>query len=163
MDVDGVLTDGTIRLDHKGREIKVFNVLDSFGIAVFNKTGYSTAIITAKSSGAVTERMKELKINVVYQDAYPKHIAYQRMLKDLKVKDSEVCYMGDDLPDICILKKVGFAVAVKNAVKEVKRSSDYITKNVGGSGAAREVVELIMKTQNKWKKLVDAFESKGGV
>ena len=157
MDVDGVLTNGAICIDHKGREIKVFDVQDGFGIAIFRNSGYKTVVITARSSGAVSERTKALKITKVFQDAYPKINAYKQMLKALKVKDSEVCFVGDDLPDICVLNNVGFSVAVNNATTEVKKVVDYVTKKTGGSGAIREVIELIMKTQGKWKEVMENF------
>ena len=155
MDVDGVLTNGKIILNHNGNEVKVFDVQDGFGITVIRKAGIKTAIISARSAGAVSARAKDLKIDKIFQDAYPKTTAYKRLLKELKVKDDEVCFMGDDLPDIVVLKNVGFAVAVQNAAGEVKTHADYVTKNKGGSGAVREIVELILKTQGKWNKFLD--------
>ncbi len=154
LDVDGVLTNGKINLDEKGKEIKVFDVQDGFGIVFFKKAGFKTAIISARSAEAVTVRAKDLKFDKVYQDAYPKISAYQKLLKSLKLKDEEACFMGDDLPDICLLNKVGLAVAPANAVAEVKKCVDYVTKRKGGEGAVRETVELILKTQGKWKDII---------
>jgi len=154
MDVDGVLTDGRIIYDHQGRDVKAFDVQDGFGLVLLSKGGLKTAIITAKSSRAVTERARHLGIHKVYQNAYPKRRAYQRLLKDLKVKDADICYIGDDLPDLPLFDKVGFSVAVANAAPELIAQADYITRNLGGRGAVREVVELILKTQNKWKGLL---------
>ncbi len=156
MDVDGVLTDGRIVIDSSGGEIKNFDVQDGFGIVFFRKAGFKTAIITARSAKAVTARVKDLKIDKIYQDAYPKIDAYQKMLKGFKVQDEEVCFIGDDLPDIPVLEKVGFAVAVPNAVPEVKHVADYITQKHGGAGAVREVIELILKMQNKWQPVVQS-------
>ena len=155
MDVDGVLTDGKIVLDYKGNELKFFDVKDGYGVAVIRRADIKTAIITARSSGALASRAADLKIDKVFQDAYPKTSAYSKLLKDLKVSSEEVCFVGDDLPDIPVLEKVGFAVAVKNAANEVKRVADYVTKKQGGDGAVREVVELILKTQGKWKKIIN--------
>ncbi|MBU0467495.1 MAG: HAD-IIIA family hydrolase [Candidatus Omnitrophica bacterium] len=155
MDVDGVLTNGKIVLDNKGNELKYFDVQDGYGIAVIRRAGIKTAIISARSAGAVTSRAADLNIDKVFQDAYPKTVAYSKLLKELKVSSDEVCFVGDDLPDIVLLEKVGFAVAVKNAASEVKRSADYVTKKQGGDGAIREVVELILKTQGKWKNILN--------
>ena len=157
LDVDGVLTNGKINIDANGKEIKVFDVQDGFSIAIFQKMGYKTSIITARSSVAVTARAKDLKIHKVYQDAYPKDKAFKKLLKDLKVKADEVCFIGDDLPDMVVLKQTGFSVAPKNAAKEVKAIVDYVAKNDGGNGAVREVVELILKTQGKWREVLKAF------
>ena len=150
LDVDGVLTDGKIIIDDKGKEIKVFDVQDGLGLVVLRKAGIKTAIISARASKAVTARAKDLKIDRLYQNAYPKMEAYKKLLKEFKVLDEQVCFMGDDLPDIQVLERVGFAVAVPKAVPEVKRVCDYITKRDGGDGAVREVLELILKAQGKW-------------
>lgn len=157
LDVDGVLTNGKINIDAKGEEIKVFDVKDGFSIVIFQKAGFRTAIITAKSSVAVSARAKGLKITKVFQNAYPKDKAFQTLLKSFKVKPEEVCFVGDDFPDIVVLKQVGFAVAVKNAAPEVKKVAHYVTRNYGGDGAVREVIELILKTQGKWKEVLKAF------
>ncbi len=151
LDVDGVLTDGRIICDSDGREIRNFDVQDGYGLILFKRAGLKTAIISAKSAGPVDIRAKDLQIDKVYQNAYPKLNFYQQMLRDLDVTDEEVCFVGDDLPDLVVLKHAGFAVAVANAVEEVKREADYITKNKGGRGAVREVVELILKTQGNWE------------
>ena len=157
LDVDGVLTDGRIIIDNAGGEIKNFDVQDGFGLVLFQRAGFKTAIISARSAKAVTARAKDLKINKVYQDAYPKIKAYEKMLKELKVKDEEVCYIGDDLPDLPVLKRVGFAVSVPNGAYEVQQEAHYITKNRGGYGAVREVIEMILKIQGKWSKILEAY------
>jgi len=150
MDVDGVLTDGRIIIDDHGKETKLFNVQDGMGIVFFQRAGFKTAIITARASKAVQWRADDLKIGKVYQDAFPKLNAYEQMLKDFNVKDDEVCFIGDDLPDLRVLQRVGFAVAVPNAVAEAKKASDYVTKKNGGEGAVREIIELILKANGKW-------------
>jgi 3-deoxy-D-manno-octulosonate 8-phosphate phosphatase (KDO 8-P phosphatase) len=157
MDVDGVLTEGGIVIDSDGREIKVFNVLDGFGIVVAQRAGLKTAIITARWSRPVSFRAKDLKINKVYQDAFPKTEAYEKMLKEFGVKDNEVCFVGDDLPDLHIFKRVGFAATVPGAAAGMKRFADYITKTPGGKGAVREVIELILTAQGKWRKILKNF------
>ena len=157
MDVDGVLTTGKINLDEKGKEIKSFNVYDGFGLALCKRVGLKTAIISARYSPAVTARAHDLKIDKVFQGVYPKIGAYKKMLRAWGVNDKEVCFIGDDLPDICILKRVGFSVAVFNAVPEVKSFADYVTRKHGGEGALREVIEIILKIKGQWKGVVDSL------
>ena len=151
MDVDGVMTDGQIIYDSSGKETKNFSVLDGYGLVMWRRSGFKSAIITARASKVVSLRAGDLKIDKVYLDAYPKMEAYQKLVKDLKVKDEEVCFIGDDLPDMEVLQRVGFAVAVPNAVQEVKKIVHHITDRKGGEGAVREVIELILKTQGKWQ------------
>ena len=154
LDVDGVLTDGKIILDQNGKEIKEFDVQDGFGLVLIHRAGIKTAILSARSAGAVKARSKDLKIDKVCQNARPKIAAYLKILKEMKLKDENVCFIGDDLPDIQVLKRVGFAVTVPNGRPEVKNCADYITKSNGGAGAVREVVDLILKTQNLWGKIL---------
>ncbi|MCD4780510.1 MAG: HAD-IIIA family hydrolase [Candidatus Omnitrophica bacterium] len=157
LDVDGVLTNGKINVDERGKEIKVFDVHDGFGLAMIRRAGFKTAIISARSAGAVTARARDLKIDQVFQGAYPKTAAFEQLLRVLKVSEDQVCFMGDDIPDLIIFRRVGVAVAVKNANAEVKKHVDYVTKRNGGDGAVREIVELILKTQNKWKELLKHY------
>ncbi len=149
MDVDGVLTDGRIIIDGNGVESKFFNVQDGFGVVFARKSGIKTAIISARPSPVVQWRAKDLGIDKVFM-VYPKISAYETLKQEWGVNDDEICFIGDDLADLVILKKVGFAVAVKNAVSEVKQVVDYVTEKSGGHGAVRELVELILKAQGKW-------------
>ena len=155
MDVDGVLTNGKINLDEQGREIKVFDVQDGFGIVLFRRAGYQTAIISARSAGAVTARAADLKIDHVYQDAYPKTQAYEDLLATVGLPDEQICFIGDDLPDMCLFRRVGLAVAVSNASPEAKACAHYVTRNRGGEGSVREVVEMILKAQDRWAAIVE--------
>ena len=150
MDVDGVLTDGRIIVDAKGIESKNFDVQDGFGIVFAQKAGLKTVIISARESDVVKHRARDLKIDQVFTGVYPKTSAYENMLKNFGVGDEEVCFVGDDLADLVVLKRSGFGVAVANAVFEIKQAADYVTKHCGGQGAVREVVELILKAQGKW-------------
>ena len=150
MDVDGVLTDGRIIMDSNGVETKNFDVQDGFGIVFLKKCGFKTAIISARESGVVAHRAKDLKIDKVYVGVYPKLSAYENMLKEFNVVDEEVCFIGDDLADVCVLNRCGVAVAVANAVFEVKKTADYVTVRRGGRGAVREVIELILQAQGHW-------------
>jgi 3-deoxy-D-manno-octulosonate 8-phosphate phosphatase (KDO 8-P phosphatase) len=141
-------------IDYQGKELKVFHVQDGFSIVFFKRLGFKTAIISARYSEAVEFRAKDLGIDRVYMDVRPKTVAYKKLLEELNLQDEEACFLADDLPDLCVLKRVGFAVAVKNASEEVKEIAHYVTKQEGGKGAVREVIELILKTQGKWTKLL---------
>jgi 3-deoxy-D-manno-octulosonate 8-phosphate phosphatase (KDO 8-P phosphatase) len=154
MDVDGVLTEGRLIFDGEGRELKSFSVLDGFGIVILKRAGLKTAIITAGKSEVVRVRADYLHIDKLYLGAYPKIDAYEQMLKEFQVSDDEVCFIGDDLTDCQILKRVGVAVAVKNAVAETKKSAKLVTQRCGGDGAVREIIELILKTQGVWQKVI---------
>ena len=156
-DVDGILTDGKIIFNNHGVQTKNFNVLDGFGLVLLKQLNFKTAIITARGARVVTLRAKDLGINKVYLDSHNKIKEYEKLLRHFRVKDEEVCFMGDDLTDLKVLKRVGFAVSVPNGAGEVKRAADYITKKQGGQGAVREVVELILKTQGLWKKVMAKY------
>ncbi len=151
MDVDGVLTDGRIIYDSAGEEIKFFDVQDGYGITLLHKVGIRTAIISARAAKPVEFRARDLKIDKLYQNAYPKIAAFEQMLADLRVRREEVCFIGDDVPDVEVIKAAGFGVAVANAGDDAKSAAVYVTKKSGGRGAVREVIELILKTQHKWE------------
>ena len=157
MDVDGVMTDGKIILGSGNTELKFFDARDGVGIKYLQRVGIKVAIITGRKSEAVEMRAKELDIELVYQNAKKKIDAYNDLKEKLGYKGSDIAYIGDDLPDIPIMRRVGFAIAVANSTKETKKVAHYITKNNGGYGAIREVAELIMKAQNKWKKIMERY------
>ncbi|MEE9260931.1 MAG: HAD-IIIA family hydrolase [Candidatus Scalindua sediminis] len=157
IDVDGVLTDGKIILDANGNESKVFYVQDGTGITYLHRAGIKTAIISGRESKAVVHRAKELCIEDVYQGIHNKIEAYEKILKKHRIKDNETCYIGDDLIDLPILRRVGFSVAVPNAPLEVKRSVSYVTSAPGGYGAVREVTEKILKSQGKWDMIISRY------
>jgi 3-deoxy-D-manno-octulosonate 8-phosphate phosphatase (KDO 8-P phosphatase) len=154
MDVDGVLTDGRIWLqswpDGSAHEIKGFSAYDGAGLKLALAAGLRTGVITGRESAATTRRAKEADIEFVFQGRGEKLPAYEEILRTAKLKDEEVAYIGDDLPDLAVLSRVGLAIAVANAVPEVKRAAHYVTKSSGGNGAAREVVEMLLKSQGKW-------------
>lgn len=158
-DVDGVLTDGSINVDHQGNEFKVFHVQDGLGIVLLRMYGITPAIISARPSKAAAVRAADLKIEHVYLDAFPKTKVYGELLTKLNLKDEEVCFIADDLTDLGVFKKVGLAVAVDNAVDEVKALAHYTTKKSGGHGAVRETIELILKAQGKWDGVVKEMSS----
>lgn len=144
LDVDGVLTDGRIILDNEGNEFKAFNVRDGHGIKMLQKAGIDIAIITGRYSKVVERRAKELGISHIYQKCHNKLVAYRELIEKLGIKDSEVAYIGDDVVDIPILKRVGFPVSVKDAHEGAKGFSLYITEKEAGKGAVREVCDLII-------------------
>lgn len=150
LDIDGVMTDGRIIYGIYGEELKFFDVQDGFGISLLRRAGIKSVIITAKKSRIVKMRSRDLKVAKTYQGYVDKLKPFNRILKKFRVKPEEVCFIGDDLIDIPVLKRVGFAVAVPNAVAEVKESAHHITSKIGGRGAVREVSDLILKSQNKW-------------
>ena len=149
LDVDGVLTDGRIIYDSKGRDLKLFDVHDGLGVYLLNRMGIKTILITAKGSRAIKPRARDMHVDKIYENIVPKTKVYEKILSDYKIKHEEVCFVGDDLVDIGILKKVGLPIAVANAVPEVKQISSYTTQKKGGRGAVREVAEFILKSKNK--------------
>lgn len=158
MDVDGVLTDGIMHFGPRGHEMKNFHALDGLGIVLAKRAGLKVAFISARRSKALSLRAKELGVDALYQNRMEKVEAFQDLLKKLKIKADEVCFIGDDLIDIPILKRVGFPVAVSNGVFEVKKYAKYITSASGGRGAVREVIEEIMKAQGIWDREVKKYE-----
>ena len=158
LDVDGVMTDGGIIMDSEGRELKKFNVRDGHGIKVLQRYGIKVAILTGRQSEVVKYRAKDLEIKDVYQKVFNKKEVFEKILKKHKLSADEVAYMGDDIIDIPVLKRVGFSAAVADAVDVVKKSVDYITKNRGGNGAVRELCEMILQAQGKWKEIAAKYE-----
>jgi len=156
-DVDGVLTDGRIYHSAKGDEMKAFHVHDGLGIKLLQKAGLETAIITGRQSSLVDIRAKELNINHVYQGQHHKQAAYKTLLEKLNLTPAQTAYIGDDFPDLILIKTSGFGVAVQNAVYEIKQCADYITTQQGGNGAIREVAEYILKAQQVWTQLVESY------
>ncbi len=157
LDVDGVLTDETLRYGPDGEEIKVFNVKDGLGIKLAQAAGLAIGIISSRSSAALNRRAHELGIEVVYQGYKKKIDAYQQIKRELFVSDELIAYVGDDLPDLGIIREVGFAIAVENACEEVKNAADFITNKPGGRGAVRDIIEMILREQGKWEQVVAAF------
>lgn len=150
VDIDGVMTDGRIIYSGYGDELRFFDVQDGFGLSMINKVGIKTVVITAGKSKIVKHRARDLKISRTYHGFLDKIDAFDDLLKHFGVTPEEICFIGDDLIDIPILKRAGFAVAVANAVGEVKSVAHLVTTNKGGRGAVREICDLILKSQDKW-------------
>lgn len=151
LDVDGVLTDGRIIMDDRGREIKFFDVRDGHGLKMLMRTGIEIVFLTGRKSRVVEHRARELGITEVYQGARNKVEIFEAVLERKGLQAAEAAYAGDDIVDVPVLKRAGFSVAVANAVVEAKRAAHYVTKNKGGRGAVREVCEIILKGQGRWK------------
>ena len=143
MDVDGVMTDGSLTIDDNGVEYKTFNVKDGQGIVMLNKSGYLTAIISARMSKVVQLRAEMLGITKVYLDSKNKLEAIKDFMQQYNLDFSEIAYIGDDLPDICILKEAGLSACPADAVEEVKQCAELICNKSGGKGAVRELCDLI--------------------
>jgi YrbI family 3-deoxy-D-manno-octulosonate 8-phosphate phosphatase len=148
MDVDGVLTRGDIVYDSNGLEIKHFNAHDGLGIKLAREAGLKTGIISSRESGTIRTRASELKFDYLYLGKDKKLPAFEELKKRLGISSEQFCFIGDDFPDIPVLKAVGLSVAVQNATPFTKQHADYITHFAGGAGAVREVVEIILNTQN---------------
>jgi len=158
LDVDGVLTDGRIIYDSKGRDSKFFDVHDGLGVYILNKSGVKTIIVTAKGSGTLKPRAKDMRITEVFADISPKSAILEKIVKKYGVTPEEVCFVADDLVDLGLMKIVGLPIAVFNAAPEIKQAASYITIRHGGRGAVREVAELILKSQGKWLDIIRFYE-----
>jgi len=148
-DVDGVLTDGKLWYTADGHELKAFSVLDGLGLKRLLANGIEVAVITARMSHVVTERMAELGVAHVYQDQQDKRACLRQVLDALKLAPDDVAYTGDDLPDLAAMSIAGLAVAVANAHPWVRERAHWRTRLAGGSGATREVCDLLLAAQGK--------------
>ncbi|MEW5746263.1 MAG: 3-deoxy-manno-octulosonate-8-phosphatase KdsC [Nitrospirota bacterium] len=157
LDVDGVLTDGSIVLDNDDNEYKAFHVRDGHGIVMLRQAGIPVAIITGRNSKVVDRRAKELGIAEVYQKCHKKTVAYEELLRKFGITDEEVAYIGDDVVDIPLFRRVGLAVAVADAADEAKEAARLVTTARGGRGAVREICDLILKANGKWDLLLDEY------
>jgi 3-deoxy-D-manno-octulosonate 8-phosphate phosphatase (KDO 8-P phosphatase) len=159
MDVDGTMTNGGVTLlsqpDGSALEIKTFDAHDGQGLTLAQTAGLRTGCITGRESAALLRRAHEMKMEFIYMKQPVKMPAYEEILKKAGVPDSAVAYVGDDLPDIPLLRRVGLAVAVGDAVPEVKKAAHYTTQAVAGHGAIREAVEVILKSKGIWEAMID--------
>jgi 3-deoxy-D-manno-octulosonate 8-phosphate phosphatase (KDO 8-P phosphatase) len=162
MDVDGVLTNGKLynvpNPEGKMVESKGFDSQDGIGLQWLSWHGIKTGVISGRQSPATEERARQCKMTYVYQGHIEKIPILQEILADAKIDATQVAYVGDDFTDIVIMHRVGLAVATANARPEVKQAAHYVTSAVGGEGAVREVVELLLKAQGKWKEILGKYE-----
>jgi 3-deoxy-D-manno-octulosonate 8-phosphate phosphatase (KDO 8-P phosphatase) len=155
VDVDGVLTDGSVVYTDNGVEVKAFHVRDGSGLKLWRLAGKTAALISGRTSRAVEVRAAELGIAPVVQGAADKLPAFRTLLGAAERRPEEVCYLGDDVPDLPVLRACGLAVAVADACAEVRAAAHYVTRAPGGRGAVREVIELILRCQGRWRGLVE--------
>ncbi|MCX5845680.1 MAG: HAD-IIIA family hydrolase [Deltaproteobacteria bacterium] len=158
LDVDGVMTDGKIIMNDMGREIKNFDVKDGHGIKILMKCGIDVILLTGRRSAVVEHRAQDIGIEEVYQGIFNKLEKFEEILQNKSFNYENIAFVGDDIVDIPLLKRVGFSVAVADATEDVKKCVDYITKKAGGDGAVREVCELILQAQGKWIDVAGRYE-----
>jgi 3-deoxy-D-manno-octulosonate 8-phosphate phosphatase (KDO 8-P phosphatase) len=157
LDVDGVMTDGGIRLDDNAVETKRFHVRDGTGIKLWMKLGYHVAIITGRTGQVVGHRARELGITHVIQGTRDKAASLEQLLGELSLPAQRAAVMADDLPDLPMMRRAGYAVAVADAVEEVRAEAAFVTTRPGGAGAVREAVEHLLKAKDRWQEAVGFF------
>ncbi len=162
LDVDGVLTDGRVTLTGEGDEIKSFHVRDGAGMKYWKRAGGKLAIITGRGSPAVTRRAKELDVDVVRMNVKIKLPVLEEILDDLGVSPDQTAVMGDDLTDIPLMRHCGLAVAVADAVAEVRDRADIVTDTPGGCGAVRELIERVLKGSGRWDRIMARYLADSG-
>lgn len=150
LDVDGVMTDGRIIYDNDGNEIKAFDVKDGHGLKLVQRAGIQVGIITGRQSTIVDRRAAELGIELVYQGAKDKRLPFRKILQKLALEPGEVAYAGDDLVDLPVMRQVGFAATVADAMDEVKAAAHLVTRRAGGRGAVREICDHLLKASGRW-------------
>jgi len=158
-DVDGVLTNGGIVFDNQGIESKQFHTRDGLGIRLWQRAGYKFGFVTGRSSHIVKMRAAELGVEIVRQTAEDKLPAALEILAELRLEPRQVCYIGDDLPDLPVIKAMGLGVAVVDGCAEVRAAAHFVTTRQGGNGAVRETIETILKAQRRWDDLIQKYTS----
>lgn len=158
LDCDGVLTDGRIILLPGGEETKAFDAKDGHGIRMALRAGLRVAIISGRESFAVRARARDLGITQLHEGAFAKLEPYERVLEEESVSDRETCFVGDDVTDIPVFRRVGLAIAVADATEDAKRFAHFVTERGGGRGAVREVIEALLKAQGKWEEVMARYD-----
>jgi 3-deoxy-D-manno-octulosonate 8-phosphate phosphatase (KDO 8-P phosphatase) len=158
LDVDGVLTDGSLFFGDDGQEYKAFNSRDGHGIKMLHETGVEIAILTGRSSQVVLHRARNLGITRIIQGAHDKLVSYQALLAETGLKPEQIAYMGDDVVDLPVLRRCGLACTVPDAPAEVLARAHYVSRAAAGRGAAREVCELIMRAQGSWADQIALYD-----
>lgn len=159
LDVDGVLTDGTVVMHGDGAESKAFHIRDGAAIVWAMQTGVDVGLLSARSSAATTQRANQLGIRIVAQGAISKPAEFERILAEQGLTESEVAYMGDDLLDIPVLKRAGLSGAPADAAPEVREVVDWVSAYGGGRGAVREFIEVVLRGQGRWDAIVKDFSA----
>lgn len=158
LDVDGVLTDGRIIFDDAGRELKFFHVRDGHGLKMLMRAGIEVIFLTGRTSLVVEHRAKDLGVESVYQGAKNKIAVLREVLEEKGLKPEQTACMGDDITDVPLFRAAGFSAAVADACEEARKAADFVTRTEGGKGAVREVCELILKAQDKWRDVTGKYE-----
>jgi YrbI family 3-deoxy-D-manno-octulosonate 8-phosphate phosphatase len=156
-DVDGVLTDGGVLYDNEGTEIKQFHIRDGLGIKLWQKAGFHFGLLTARRSHIVQVRAAELNLDIVLQGFEEKLPAARELMDRLQLAPEQVCHIGDDLTDLSLVQFAGMGVAVADAVQEGRDAAAYVTNLPGGRGAVREVVELLLRSKNRWDEWIRTY------
>lgn len=156
-DVDGVLTGGALIFDNEGIETKQFHVRDGLGIKLWQKCGFRFGILTSRTSHVVQVRAAELGIDIVRQGFQQKLPVAEEIAQSLKLNMDQVCYIGDDLTDLPVIRAVGLGVTVADGVAEVQSAAEYVTKTAGGHGAIRELIETLLKAKQRWEDIVARY------
>jgi 3-deoxy-D-manno-octulosonate 8-phosphate phosphatase (KDO 8-P phosphatase) len=159
LDVDGVLTDGGIMYADDGSEWKQFHVRDGSALKLWQLAGKQAAILSGRTSAVVDVRAREVGISLVLQGAADKLPAYRDLLENTGLQTENVCFVGDDLPDLPVLRNCGLAIAVADACPEVIADAHYVTRAAGGRGAVREVAELLLRSQGRWTEIVERYRN----
>lgn len=157
LDVDGILTDGRIIINDRGEETKAFHVRDGHGIKLVQRAGIRVGLLTGRESGVVVHRAAELGIDLVVQGAKDKLIEFEALLERESLTSAEVAYLGDDLIDLPVLRRVGFSATVADGVPEVRAEVDYVSAHAGGDGAVREVCEMLLKAKGVWERVTERY------
>jgi 3-deoxy-D-manno-octulosonate 8-phosphate phosphatase (KDO 8-P phosphatase) len=162
LDIDGVLTDGSLYFDSKGETLKVFHVRDGHGIKMAQRAGLEVALVSGRRSDAAYHRARELDINRFYEGVRDKLAILEELLAALNLTPGQVAAVGDELVDLPLFHRVGLAVAVADAVPELKAAAHWVTPLPGGKGAVRQVCDLILQAQGKWEELVRPWQKPDG-
>ena len=160
-DVDGVLTDGTIMVHADGTESKRFHIRDGTAIVWAHRAGLMTGVLSARQSQATAQRAAQLAMRVIAQASRGKLAAFEQVLREQRLTEAEVAFMGDDLLDLPVLARVGLSAAPADATPEVRRRVDLVTRAHGGHGAARELIEFVLRAQDRWNSLVAEYGVSG--
>ena len=161
LDVDGVLTDGSINMGAQGELFKSFYAQDGLGISVALRNGLQIAIITGRKSEIIHRRAQELGIQMVQEGVKDKYLALEQLQNQLGLSRGQVAYMGDDLNDLPAFRAAGVTFAPADAVEEVREAASCVTEAAGGRGAVREAIAMILRAQNKWQQIVNAYLNAG--
>jgi YrbI family 3-deoxy-D-manno-octulosonate 8-phosphate phosphatase len=156
-DVDGVLTDGRLQFDNHGIESKQFHIRDGLGIRLWQRAGHKFGIVTGRKSEIVERRAAELDVDIVRQGDDDKLGQTEQIARELGVELEAICYIGDDLPDLPVIRAVGLGVAVQDAAAEVRAAANHVTRTAGGQGALREIIETILRSTGRWDDIVSRY------